>query len=50
MVKKHGADGGIVITSSHNDVMWNGSAIIIIHLIANRPQICRKRGGVVYFT
>lgn len=24
MVKKHGADGGIVITSSHNDIMWNG--------------------------
>lgn len=24
MVKKHNADGGIIITSSHNDVMWNG--------------------------
>jgi len=24
MVKKHRTDGGVVITSSHNDVMWNG--------------------------
>jgi phosphomannomutase len=24
MVKKHKADGGLIITSSHNDVMWNG--------------------------
>ena len=28
IVKKYKADGGIVITSSHNDVMWNGLKFI----------------------
>jgi phosphomannomutase len=28
IVKTHKADGGIVITSSHNDVMWNGLKFI----------------------
>ncbi len=46
MVRRHSANGGVVITASHNPVMWNGIKFLTSEGLAPPPEQAAKIFGI----